>query len=166
MKNLIMTNTLVRVSIIVLLLFVVLALFVAPDRMTLYLDAARIGVYAVLLFVVSRRAWELYWGGAKTGGEIAAVALSTLALTILLHSIWAPARRDFGHLVPDWLERSHISSFIVLLYCMAGVGFLMPIGNVTGVTQPRNYWFLVAAGVIFGLSAGLMIGLGIQAVPD
>jgi len=60
----------------------------------------------------------------------------------------------------------HMGSFIVLLYCLAGIGFLIPIGNTVGITPPRNYWFLLAAGVLGGTIFGLMIGLGIQAPPD
>lgn len=163
MKNIIMNNILVRLTLIILAVFIVATLIVPPEELKRFMDAGRIAIYSVLWYVVAQRAWHLYWRpGPRTGGEVAAVALSTLAATILIHAIWIPLRRDFSHLFPDWVVPGYIDSFVVLMFCVSGAGFLMPIGNVAGVTPPRNFWFLLSAAVIFGLVLGLMIGLGIS----
>lgn len=167
MKNLLTDNILVRLTLIIVALFLVTTLFVPPHELKRFMDAGRIAIYSVLWFVVARRAWHLYWSpGPRTGGEVAAVALSTLAATILIHAIWIPLKRDFSYTFPDWLVTGYVDSFVVLLFCVSGAGFLLPIGNVAGVTPPRNFWFLLSAAVVFGLVLGLMIGLGINSVPD
>lgn len=158
-------NVFVRFVVTLASVFLLATLFMPPEVMKRYLDAARIGIFAVLFAITVRTAWSLFWANSKTGGERAAVTLSLLAFTILVASIWIPLRREVGYLMPPWLYDGYMGCIIVLLYCVSGAGFLMPIGNEDGATPPRNYWFIAAAFGIGGVVAGLFIGMGIT-IPE
>jgi len=77
MKN-IVDNPMVKFTAGVVLIFLALTMFVEVPTLKLWLDAARIAIFAVLWVVLVRTAWAVYWSGAKTGSERLAVALSVL----------------------------------------------------------------------------------------
>lgn len=164
MKQRILLNKAVWIALGILTTFTICSILIPENRFKLYLDAARVGVWAVVWFITLKVALQtMFSANHRTGGDILGVAINMTAGIILLQALWIPFKRELA--IPWGLPqnfRDVTDQLVVLGFLVAGVFYLMPIGNTIGVTPPRNYWFLLAAGVVGSLVAGVMIGLGLQ----
>lgn len=153
-------NRAFQVAFFVLLVFFVGYFTIPPARFKLYLDAGRVGIWAVVFFITANLALKSFLAKKRSSGEVVAIALNLTALVILVQAIWIPVNRELDRYISDWIPEL-VGPLIVLGYMVAGTFFLLPIGNTIGVTPPRNWWFMLFAGVIGALVAGIMIGLGL-----
>lgn len=162
----ILHNELFRLTVLVLVLFLIST--VVLDALTLkrYLDGARVGIFVVLFCVTAGTAWRLFWSGSDEYGERVAINMALMAFVVLFGALWVPVKREMPQYFPDWIVPGYIDCFLVLGVCIYGIGFLMPIGRSIGVAAPRNMWLLFIAGALGLFCAGLMVGLGIQSGPS
>lgn len=157
-------NRALQIAIGILAAYAVCYSIIPYERFKLYLDAGRVGIWGVVFAITFPVAFRSVFAKKRTQGGIVSIALHLTALIILIQAIWIPINRELGHMFWSWVSPV-VSTLVVLGYICAGAFFLLPIGNTIGVTPPRNWWFLLWAGIVGALAAGVMIGLGLQSFP-
>lgn len=143
----------------IIIAFAVCFYIVPYETLKRWLDAGRVGIWGVVWAITLNLAFTSFLERRRTGGQVVAIALNLVALIILVQAIWIPAKREFDM---ELMTSQLIDCLVVLGFIVSGASFLMPIGNTIGVTPPRNWWFLLFAGVVGALFAGIMIGAGMQ----
>lgn len=156
-------NKALQIAIGIIAAFALCYVVVPHNLLKNWLDAGRVGMWATVFGVTVPIAIVSFFARRRKQGQVVAIALNLLAFVILIQATWIPIRRAYGHFVHDWVS-DLMGMVIALAFIVSGAFFLMPIGNTTGVTPPRNWWFLLTAGIAGALFMGIMIGLGLQNV--
>lgn len=142
-----------------------LCYFTIPyDKLKLYLDSGRAGVWAMVYFVTLSVALPSFFAKRRSQGMVVSIALNIGALVILTQAIWIPLKRVYGANFPAGVPNL-VDLLVVLGFIVSGAFFLMPIGNTIGITPPRNWWLLFLAGCGGALFGGIMIGMGLNTLP-
>ncbi len=150
-------NRLFHIGLVIALVFVLAEFFLGDERTRLIAESMRIAVFGVLCAVTFLAAVESFWRGAHRGAEQMAVAIFGMSMAIFLHAIWIPVSRYMP--TPDWFNEKSVTTAIIVLVALSGLGYLIPITANRKMSLPMlGSWGAIAACAFL---AGLASGIGL-----